>query len=423
MLTAVLQDGNLAPHKKHKKLIIKTFRAVATSQSHKTLCAIFERQKTKRKMKNIFTLIASIITLFNGHCQTIKDSIFNEVYIIKKETVIKSDNLIFIGIPIETRKTPVVLMSSDRNVTAKLFCDRRLFLPEQNEFILITPDWEFIKEIREIEKREGIHIKAEKHKFYHIKRNITDCKIDSLSRSIHDVRNPIVLNYKDISSKKDTKKLLENSNNIIGSWKEIEYHGNDGANDYTNKIENGQTFIFKEYNVIKDGKGNFGTYKLRGDSLHVMLTNQNKFYRIHLYDKKLALTPVTSNYKLICKEGCANIYIKLDNTPVNTNDEKVISGKITSKEEINGMFGVIIQNKTLNIGTGTDNYGQFVIKASKNDDIIISCPNMQTIEFKVTDKKNYDFFLEEYVRKKTPKEIRREKRELRKKGFIHYEHF
>jgi CarboxypepD_reg-like domain len=372
-------------------------------------------------MKNIFTLIASLITLFNGHCQTIKDSIFNEVYIIKKETVIKSDNLIFIGIPIETQKTPVVLMSSDRNVSAKLFCDRRLFLPEQNEFILITPDWEFIKEIREIEKREGIHIKAEKHKFYNIKRNITDCKIDSLSRSIHDVRNPIVLNYKDISSKKDTKKLLENSNNIIGSWKEIEYRGNDGANDYTTKTENETTLNFHEDNVISDGLGNIGTYNIDEKNLHIMLAKQNKFYRITLEDKMLYLTPVTSKYELICDEGCAYIYIKSENPKVNVQEENIISGKITSKEEINGMFGVNIQNKTLNKGTVTDIYGQFVIKASKNDDIFISFPNMQTIEFKVTYKKNYDFFLEEYVRKKTPKEIRQWKRELRKKGFIHYE--
>ena len=82
------------------------------------------------------------------------------------------------------------------------------------------------------------------------------------------------------------------------------------------------------------------------------------------------------------------------------------------------MIGVIIKNKTKNTITGTDYYGQFVIRASKNDDIIISCPNMKTIEFKVTDKKNYDIFLEKYVRKKTPKEIRREKRELRRNRAI-----
>lgn len=161
-------------------------------------------------MKNIFTLIVSSLTFFNVHCQTIKDTLFNEVYIIKTENIIKNDNALFIDIAIETQKTPVVLMSSDRNVSAKLFCDRRIFLPEQNKFILITPDWEFIKKIREREKREGIHIKAEKHKFYYIERNITDCKIDSLSRSIHDVRNPITLNYKEVKnviSEKSIKKI------------------------------------------------------------------------------------------------------------------------------------------------------------------------------------------------------------------------
>lgn len=356
----------------------------------------------KKTIKKIFTLITFIFILFNVYSQTINDTIFNEVYIIKNENIIKKDKVLFIDIPIETKKNLIVIASSDYNITANSICDRKIFLPEQNEFILITPDWEFIKELAEKQKRNGIHIKAENHKFYHIKRGINNCKIDSLSRSINNFRNPIILNYKEISSKKN-KVLQDNYSNIRGSWKEIEYQGNDGANDYTTKIENGQILTFAEYNVIKDGLNNIGTYKKNGDNLHIMLTKQDKFYRVYSENKKLLLTPVTPKYEIICDEGCANIYLRVDNPEVNIEDEKIISGKITSEEEINGMIGVIIKNKTMNTITGTDYYGQFVIRASKNDKIVISCPNMQTIEFKVTNKKNYDIFLEKYVRKKHQK--------------------
>ncbi|WP_281310131.1 hypothetical protein [Flavobacterium flavigenum] len=187
------------------------------------------------------------------------------------------------------------------------------------------------------------------------------------------------------------------------------------------KIENGQILTFEEYSLINDGLGNIGTFKKKGDSLHIMLDNQNKFYRIHLYNKKLTLTPVTSKYEIICDEGCTYIYTKTDNTQVNIQEENIISGKITFKEDDNEMAGVFIKNKTKNVLTVTDYYGQFVMKASKNDDIIINYPNMQMVEFKITDKKNYDIILEEYVHQKSPKEIRQEKRELRRKGFIKYE--
>lgn len=156
-------------------------------------------------MKIIFTLIASLFILFSVNSQTINDTIFNEVFVIKNENIIKKDNNFFINIPIKTQTKPIIIATSEFNITAKKICNRKILLPEQNEFILITPDWEFIKELLEEQKREGIHIKAEKHKFYHIKRSTFDCKIDSLSRSIYDVRNPIILNYKDLSSKKDTK--------------------------------------------------------------------------------------------------------------------------------------------------------------------------------------------------------------------------
>lgn len=235
------------------------------------------------------------MTLFNVHSQTIKDSIFNEVYIIKSENIIKNDNVLFINIAIQTQKTPVVFISSDRNVTAKLFCDRRLFLPEQNEFILITPDWEFIKEIREIEKREGIHIKAEKHKFYYIERNITDCKIDSLSRSIHDVRNPIVLNYKDISSKKDTRKLLINSDNIIGRSK-LTYSQNKSVSGII-KDETGQSLpgaiVISQKSNEKTASDIDGKY-----SLKVSINDTLTFSYVGLKTQKIIADKDTINVEM-----------------------------------------------------------------------------------------------------------------------------
>ena len=102
---------------------------------------------------------------------------------------------------------------------------------------------------------------------------------------------------------------------IIGHWQEIEYHGNNGAKDYIQKIENGRVLIFESNQLLKDAVGNKGTYQLKGDSLYTLLGKTEAYYRVYFETnkvKKLALTPVTNKYQFVCDEGCASIFLRID---------------------------------------------------------------------------------------------------------------
>lgn len=115
--------------------------------------------------------------------------------------------------------------------------------------------------------------------------------------------------------------LDENYNFIIGKWKEIEYHGNDGANDYVNKIENGQTITFEKNgnaviekdNILDKGKYEVLHHNKYNDKLHISSSKRELYYLISDHESQyLTLIPVTSEYQFICKEGCAYVYKKID---------------------------------------------------------------------------------------------------------------
>lgn len=104
-----------------------------------------------------------------------------------------------------------------------------------------------------------------------------------------------------------------NEFSLIGRWQEVEYQGNNGAQDFIQEIENGRILIFENNSIVKDGNGNKGTYEVKGDSLHITLPKDESFY-IFYYDKdnvkRLYLSPVTKNYEIICDEGCALVFEK-----------------------------------------------------------------------------------------------------------------
>lgn len=271
-------------------------------------------------MKKLLTLALLLLLLHSLKAQTINDSVFNNVILIKNENISMNNSDFLNAISIKPQKKPIVIYNTDRNIPIKLFIERKTFLPKQSEFILITPDWEFYKKIREMEKQNGIHIKAERHKFYNIKRNNIGCTIDSLSKSIHDVRNPIKFNFKEIKNI-NASPLNNDFTFIIGKWKEIEYQGNDGANDYVTKIENGQTITFEKNGKVvieKDNIKDKGKYEILQDNkfynkLHISFPKRGFYYLFSNQENKhLALTPVTSEYQIICDEGCANVYKKID---------------------------------------------------------------------------------------------------------------
>ncbi|MNQ64458.1 hypothetical protein D3C85_788820 [compost metagenome] len=103
---------------------------------------------------------------------------------------------------------------------------------------------------------------------------------------------------------------------LLGKWKQIEEISSDGAKKIRIPIENGEILIFKSNNIVKDEQGNEGTYEAKGDQLRIAIPQKGRFYLFNNQYKehdieKLFLTPVTSEYKIICDEACTYIYKKI----------------------------------------------------------------------------------------------------------------
>lgn len=160
-------------------------------------------------MKQKLYILISFI-LFSGiaFSQSIRDSVFNDVILIKSTDVSTNGFHFLVDIPIKPQKEPIIIFNSDFRIPTKLFFSRSSFLWEQNEIILITTDWVFEKEIREREKREGIHIKAHRNKIYHIKRRGSGYEVDSLSIVMQDPRKPIKVNFKNPELKENEVKYF-----------------------------------------------------------------------------------------------------------------------------------------------------------------------------------------------------------------------
>lgn len=100
---------------------------------------------------------------------------------------------------------------------------------------------------------------------------------------------------------------------LIGKWICIEEHGNNGANDFIHKIEDGDVLIFDSNNIVTDKRGIKGTYNLKGDSLQIDLPDIPNFYILRKFKDdfdKISLSPRTSDYNIFCDEGCEFIYEK-----------------------------------------------------------------------------------------------------------------
>lgn len=95
---------------------------------------------------------------------------------------------------------------------------------------------------------------------------------------------------------------------ILGKWQKIAENGNDGAHDYTQKVENGEILFFENNSIVKDGIGNSGVYELNEHKLKIKLNEKENYYLAYHDNDDLALTPVTSDYQILCDEGCAYIY-------------------------------------------------------------------------------------------------------------------
>jgi hypothetical protein len=110
-------------------------------------------------------------------------------------------------------------------------------------------------------------------------------------------------------------KSQSNEFSLIGKWQAVESSSSNGAKVFTHKITNGEIFIFDLNNVVKDKLGNIGKYSIQDERLHIELANQDRYYKLY-YEKdnpeQIYLNPVTADYQIICDEGCAFVYEKVN---------------------------------------------------------------------------------------------------------------
>ncbi len=132
---------------------------------------------------------------------------------------------------------------------------------------------------------------------------------------------PTVLTIKDIQNVEESDPFNEKHSFIIGKWKETEYHGNNGADDYVSKIENGRVLTFEKNGNVwieKDTIINKESYEISPHNKHALRlyisSPKNGFHYLISNQEDpnfMYLTPITSNYQIICKEGCGYVYEKI----------------------------------------------------------------------------------------------------------------
>lgn len=109
-------------------------------------------------------------------------------------------------------------------------------------------------------------------------------------------------------------KSQSNEFTLIGKWICIEEHGSNGAHEFISQIKDGDVLVFNTNNKVTDKRGIKGLYNLKGDSLHIAIPDNERFYILYKFKDsfdKIALSPVSSKYQIICDEGCSFIYEKV----------------------------------------------------------------------------------------------------------------
>lgn len=107
---------------------------------------------------------------------------------------------------------------------------------------------------------------------------------------------------------------------IIGKWQEEAKVGSDGIKNFRHEIKNGNVLYFKKNKKISDRYGSKGKYYFKGEKhsgqkLKIVLNKVASYY-IAYYDinnpNTLSLVPVTSNYSIICEDGCTFVYQRIE---------------------------------------------------------------------------------------------------------------
>lgn len=246
-------------------------------------------------MKKLLSIGILFFCLNNLFAQTIRDSVFNNVILIKKTDVSTNGFHFLIDIPIKTQKNPIVIVNHDSRIPLNLFFDRKSFLSEQNEIILIE-DGLLRIETKETEKW------APSLKIYHIDRVKT--KVDSLIYNWVDI-NPVKLNFKKTTLKENEVKYFFKE--CYGStccpedpsWK-LERERNEMRNNFNNiqKVN-----VYKNaYRQNRGKEGEHCDYYTLSD-----LTNEQKIKFLFPTESYTETDDVTQGFFVIISPSIINI--------------------------------------------------------------------------------------------------------------------
>lgn len=145
---------------------------------------------------NLFILLCFAATQWIWS-QSITDKVFNNVIRLDDRNVTVHEKDVLIDTPIKSSKNTLVFYVGTEKIPLDLFCNKHTFLDDQNEIILIVPDWEYYKFITEKERKTpGLRLDPyrEQSIFYHIKRGHNTYTKDSIVRSM-EVK-PFLINLK-----------------------------------------------------------------------------------------------------------------------------------------------------------------------------------------------------------------------------------
>lgn len=110
-------------------------------------------------------------------------------------------------------------------------------------------------------------------------------------------------------------KQQSNEFTLIGKWICTEEHGSNGAEQFVRNIKNGDVLLFRTDSTVTDKQGIKGLYNLKGDRLHIDIQGNERFYILYKIKDdfdKISLIPVSPEYQIICDEGCAFVYEKVN---------------------------------------------------------------------------------------------------------------
>ncbi len=215
--------------------------------------------------------------------QTINDSLLTNVIKISNDDIVKIDKQYLIDIPIQFSENETAVFFNNSTILNQFILQSRSFYPQLKEFILISPDWKYYKEVEqsatenEIECAEPIPTNW----YYQIKRERDTVIVDSIRlqgkkmpqlqfKKIEPLDNTIVYYSSESygskccprsfthSLKKKFNNLVttfktENNIPLLGAYRQIEGKEGEHSIFYTLEkltIEQKLQFIIKHVNVL-----------------------------------------------------------------------------------------------------------------------------------------------------------------------------